>query len=57
MIAVHGAGTGTGTERGTRGGQSKSEGITAALTDIETRCMDFIKKNKTTMKTFYVAAV
>jgi hypothetical protein len=38
-------------------GGSKSEGVTAAVTNIETRCLDFIKKNKTTLKSFYVAAV
>lgn len=38
-------------------GGSKSEGVTGAVTNIETRCSDFIKKNKTALKNFYVAAV
>lgn len=38
-------------------GGSKSGGITGAVTNIETRCLDFIKKNKTALKNFYVAAV
>jgi hypothetical protein len=36
---------------------SKSEGLIGAVTNIETRCLDFIKKNKTALKNFYVAAV
>lgn len=38
-------------------GVSKSGGVTGALTNIETRCLDFVKKNKTAMRNFYVAAV
>jgi hypothetical protein len=38
-------------------GGSKNEGVAGAVTNIETRCLDFIKKNKTALKNFYVAAV
>ena len=42
---------------GEGGSERQCEGITAAITDIERRCLDFIKKNKTTLKNFYVEAV
>lgn len=46
-----------GVGEGEGGEGSKSEGVTGAVTNIETRCLDFIKKNKTALKSFYIAAV